>query len=56
MLSVKQSGIKYHFSVIGMTWPGIEPQSPGQLANKLPTRSNASDRLKRYWHDAAQYY
>ena len=24
MLSVKQDGIKYHFWVFGMTWPGIE--------------------------------
>ena len=33
MLSVKQVGIKYHFRVFGMTWPGIEPQSPGPFAN-----------------------
>ena len=32
MLSVKQSGIKYHFF---MTQPGFEPQSPGPLANTL---------------------
>ena len=36
MLSVKQGGIKYHFSwVFGMTRPGIEPQSPKPLANTL---------------------
>ena len=26
------------FKVFGMTWPGIEPRSPGSLANILPTR------------------
>ena len=26
------------FKVFGMTWPGIEPRSPGSLANTLPTR------------------
>ena len=26
------------FKVFGMTQPGIEPRSPGQLANTLPTR------------------
>ena len=31
MLSVKQGVIKYHFWAIGMTQPGIEPQSPGKL-------------------------
>ena len=35
MLSVKQGGIKYHFWVFGMTRPGIEPRSPGPLANTL---------------------
>ena len=36
MLSVKQGGIKYHFfSVFGMIQPGIEPRSPGPLANTL---------------------
>ena len=38
MLSVKQSDIKYHFWVFGMTRPGIEPQFVGPLANTLPTR------------------
>ena len=33
MLSVKQGGIKYYFLVFAMTRPGIEPQSPEQLAN-----------------------
>ena len=33
MLNVKQGGIKYHFLVVGMTRPGIEPQFPGPLAN-----------------------
>ena len=37
-LSVKQGGIKYHFKVFGMIRPGIEPRSPGPLANTLPTR------------------
>ena len=35
MLSVKQGGIKYHFWVFGITRPGIEPRSPGPLANTL---------------------
>ena len=39
LLSVKQGGIKYHvFKVFGMTQPGIEPRSPGPLANTPPTR------------------
>ena len=35
MLSVKQDGIKYlfFFLVSGMIRPGIEPRSPGPLAN-----------------------
>ena len=37
LLIVKQGGIKYHFKVFGMTWPRIEPKSPGPLANMLPT-------------------
>ena len=39
MLSVKQGGIKDHFlkKIFGMTQPGIEPRSPGLLANALPT-------------------
>ena len=37
MLSVKQGGIKFHFfKVFGMTRPGIEPRSPGPLANPIP--------------------
>ena len=40
MLSVKQGGSKYHFlKVFGMTRLGIEPRSPGPLANTLPTGS-----------------
>ena len=35
MLSVKQSGIKYHFWVFGKTRPGIELWSPGPLVNTL---------------------
>ena len=35
MLSVKQGGIKYHFWVFGMNRPGIEPRTPGLLANTL---------------------
>ena len=38
MLGVKQGGIKYHFWVFGMTRPGIEPRSPGPLANTLTAR------------------
>ena len=40
LLCVKQEGIKYHFKVFGMTRPGIEPSSPGPLANSLRTRPN----------------
>ena len=35
MLNVKQGGVKYHFWFFGMTRPGIEPRSPGPLANTL---------------------
>ena len=39
MLCVKHGGTKYHFlKVFGMTRPGIEPWSPGPLANTPPTR------------------
>ena len=39
MLSVKQGGIKYlFFKVFCMTRPGIELQSPGSLANTIPSR------------------
>ena len=42
MLSVKQGGIKYHFlKIFGMTRPGIEPWSPGPLANTLLIRPMA---------------
>ena len=41
MLSVKQGGIKYHIWVFGMTRPGIEPRSPGPLANTLLIRPMA---------------
>ena len=33
MLGVKQSGIKYHFWVFGMTQRGIEPRIPRLLVN-----------------------
>ena len=33
----KKGGIKYHFWVIGVTRPVIEPLSPGPLANTQPT-------------------
>ena len=33
MLSIKQGGIKYHFWVFGLTWPGNEPRSPGPLVS-----------------------
>ena len=41
MLSVKQDDLKYHFLVFGMTRPGIEPRSPGPLANTLLIRPMA---------------
>ena len=34
MLSVKQDGIEYHFLIFGMTRPGIEPRSSGQIMHK----------------------
>ena len=37
LLRDKQGGIKF-FKVFGMTQPGIEPRSPGPLANTLPTK------------------
>ena len=38
MLIVKLGGIKYHFSVFGMTRPETEPRSTEQLANTLLIR------------------
>ena len=38
MQIVKQGGIKYHFLVFGMTPLGIEPRSPGPMANTLLIR------------------
>ena len=38
MQSVNQGGIKYHFLSLFMTRPGIEPRSPGPLANTLTPR------------------
>ena len=38
MLSVKQDDIKCHFTVFGITPPGIELQSPGPFANTLLIR------------------
>ena len=38
MLSVKQGHTKYHFCVFGIIRPGIEPWSPGPLANTLLIR------------------
>ena len=38
MLSVKEGGISYHFWVFGMTWPVVEPWSPGPLSNTLLIR------------------
>ena len=37
LLSVKQGDIKYIFKLFRMTRPGIEPRSPGPLANTPPT-------------------
>ena len=33
MLSLKQGGIKYHFWVLGVTQPVIEPRYPRPLGN-----------------------
>ena len=42
MLSVKQGSIKYNFlKSLGMTRPGIDPRSPGPLANTLIIRPMA---------------
>ena len=39
VMSAKQGGIKYHFFLVfGITRPGIEPRSPGPLANTLLIR------------------
>ena len=38
MLSVKQGGIKDHFLSLWYARPGIEPRSPGPLANTLTAR------------------
>ena len=35
MVSVKQGSIKYHFWIFGIIHTGIEPRSPGPLANTL---------------------
>ena len=37
------------FKVFGMMWPGIEPKSPGPLANTLPIRP-MSWKSYRYYH------
>ena len=41
MLIAKQAGIEYHFWVVSMTRPGIEPRSPGPLANTKQISSNS---------------
>ena len=46
MLRVKQGGIKYHFSVFGLTRPEIEPRSPGPLVNTLTTTPMSSFKVK----------
>ena len=53
MLSDKQGGIKYNFSIFGMTWPGIEPLSPGPLANSLPTRPMIYTHLCTHTYEAS---
>ena len=45
MLSIKQGGIKYHFWVFSMTRPGIEPRSPGLLANTQLIRPMTRDKI-----------
>ena len=52
MLSVKQGGIKYHFSVFGMSRPGIEPRSPRPLANILLIKPMARIYIYLYIHGA----
>ena len=46
------------FNAFGMTWPGIEPRSPGPLSNTLPTSPLSRSRLKLIYHqifDAIEY-
>ena len=52
ILSVKQGRIKYHFfkKVFGMTRPGIEPRSPGPLANEYCRMSIGEWVLSNYCH------
>ena len=47
MLSVKQGGIKYHFWVFGMTWPGIEIRSSWPLAS-IYTRKQKLEEKQMY--------
>ena len=59
MLSAKQGGIKYHFffkKVFGMTQPGIEPRSPGPLANTLPTRPMNMFLMFRFYYLFIKFY
>ena len=49
MLSVKQGGIKYHFCVFGMTWPGIEPRSPEPLSEHSNHHANIDSATIGTW-------
>ena len=51
MLTVKQGGVKNHFWVFGTNRPGIEPRSPGPLANNLPKRT-----IGRHTHTHTHIY
>ena len=46
-LMIKKEVLSIIFWVFGMTRPGIEPQSPGLLANSLPTRLMLKNKRKK---------
>ena len=56
MLSVKQGSIKYHFLNLDMIRPGIEPRSPGPLANTLLIRPINKSNDKKSWELVNSYW
>ena len=52
MLSANQGGIKNHFWVVSMTWPGIEPRSPGPWR----TLNIAWNALKLYYSQISTHF
>ena len=49
LLSIKQESIKYHFFVIGLTRPGIEPMSFRPFMNILLIRPMAQLGTKEFF-------